>query len=154
MKTIDLGQAVSILANVGVIAGIVFLGIELRQNNELLEAESRFARSERAVGLLTLPISRELAAVLAKVSDGDDLDSTDQIQLRSYVRVVFRNFEANFDEIRLGNLDREAVRQAQRSIVRNEVGTTPIPWRDYWQGYKQRSTPEFVQWMEEFVFNE
>ena len=35
MKKIDLGQAVSILANVGVLAGILFLAVELRQNNEL-----------------------------------------------------------------------------------------------------------------------
>ena len=38
MKKIDLGQAIGILANVGVIAGIVFLGMELRQNNELVVA--------------------------------------------------------------------------------------------------------------------
>ncbi len=33
MKKIDLGQAVTILANVGVLAGIVFLGIEIRDTN-------------------------------------------------------------------------------------------------------------------------
>ena len=38
MKKIDLGQAIGILANVGVTAGIVFLGMELRQNNELVVA--------------------------------------------------------------------------------------------------------------------
>ena len=40
MKKLDLGQTVSILANLGVIAGIVFLGIEIRQNNYLLETQS------------------------------------------------------------------------------------------------------------------
>jgi len=38
LKKIDLGQAIGILANAGVIAGIVFLGMELRQNNELVVA--------------------------------------------------------------------------------------------------------------------
>ena len=33
MKKIDIGQALAILANVGVIAGIVFLGIEIRDSN-------------------------------------------------------------------------------------------------------------------------
>lgn len=32
MKKIDLGQTITILANVGVIAGIIFLGIEIRDN--------------------------------------------------------------------------------------------------------------------------
>ena len=154
MKKIDLGQTVSILANLGVIAGIVFLGIELQQNNELLEAESRSARNDRAIGLLSLPANRELAAVLAKLNDGDDLDSTDQVQLRSYAIVIFRNFEANFNEIQLGNLDGEAVLNTQRGIVRSVGGTAPIPWHDYWQSYRSRGTPEFVQWMEELVFND
>ena len=152
MKKIDLGQTITIFANLGVIAGIVFLGIELRQNNELLEAESRSARSERALGLLTLPTNRDLATVLAKLNDGDDLESTDQIQLRSYATVIFRNFQANFDEVLLGNLDEEALLQAHRSIVRNEAGVALIPWYEYWQSYRGRGTPEFVRWMEERVF--
>jgi len=34
MKKIDLGQTIAILANVGVIAGIVFLAIEIRESRE------------------------------------------------------------------------------------------------------------------------
>jgi hypothetical protein len=41
MKKIDLGQTVNTLANVGVIAGIVFLAMELQQNNELMAADTR-----------------------------------------------------------------------------------------------------------------
>ena len=36
MKKIDLGQAITILANVGVIAGIVFLAVELGQNTQAI----------------------------------------------------------------------------------------------------------------------
>jgi hypothetical protein len=38
LKKIDLGQAIGILPNAGVIAGIVFFGMELRQNCELVVA--------------------------------------------------------------------------------------------------------------------
>lgn len=153
MKKLDLGEAIGILANLGVIAGIVFLGIELRQNNELLAAESRSSRAERAIELLLLASNRDLAAVLAKLNDGADLDSTDQVQLRSYAISVFRGFEANFDEIQIGNLDEDSLLRAQRSVVRNEGGpAAPIPWHDYWLSYKGRSTPEFVQWMDRRVF--
>ena len=41
MKKLELGQTITILANVGVIAGIVFLAIEPRQNNELLGVQIR-----------------------------------------------------------------------------------------------------------------
>lgn len=47
MKTLDLGQKIGILANLGVIAGIVFLGYELRQNNENLLAQSRYTHASQ-----------------------------------------------------------------------------------------------------------
>ena len=56
MKKIDIGQTITILANVGVIAGIVFLAFELRQNNSLLAAQASFSRlsiaTERRARLL------------------------------------------------------------------------------------------------------
>jgi hypothetical protein len=41
MKKRNLSESLNLLANLGVIAGIVFLGVELRQNNELMEMEAR-----------------------------------------------------------------------------------------------------------------
>jgi hypothetical protein len=49
MNRIDLGQTIGILANLDVIAGIVFLAIEIQQNTESL-TESRnldFAQAEQ-----------------------------------------------------------------------------------------------------------
>ncbi|MDH4110097.1 MAG: hypothetical protein OEW35_17560 [Gammaproteobacteria bacterium] len=44
MKNIDLGQTLNTFANVGVIAGIIFLAYELNQNNEFLELEAKATR--------------------------------------------------------------------------------------------------------------
>jgi len=44
MRKIDLGQTISIMANVGVIAGIAFLAVEMRQNNDLLRTQASFNR--------------------------------------------------------------------------------------------------------------
>ena len=65
MKKIDLAQAVTILANVGVIAGIVFLGIELQQNNALLTADARRNRAAHVEdNFALLATDPELASVL------------------------------------------------------------------------------------------
>ena len=40
---LDIGQVIGIVANLGVIAGIVFLGVELRQNNRLSAAQARYS---------------------------------------------------------------------------------------------------------------
>jgi hypothetical protein len=41
MKKMELGQTITILANLSVIAGIVFLAYEIRQNSESLRAQTR-----------------------------------------------------------------------------------------------------------------
>ena len=38
MKRIDIGQAIAIAANAGVIVGIAFLAVEVSQNNDQLAA--------------------------------------------------------------------------------------------------------------------
>ena len=45
MKKIELAQVISILANIGVIAGIVFLGIELQQTQRGMQAQAYQARA-------------------------------------------------------------------------------------------------------------
>ena len=43
MKKIDFGQTVTLIANIGVIGGIMMLAYELQQNNKLMEAAARQA---------------------------------------------------------------------------------------------------------------
>jgi hypothetical protein len=42
MKKIDLGQTFQVLANVGVIIGLIFLTLEIRQNTSALIDESQW----------------------------------------------------------------------------------------------------------------
>jgi hypothetical protein len=41
MNRIYSNELITLTANIAVVAGIVFPGVELRQNNELLSSESR-----------------------------------------------------------------------------------------------------------------
>ena len=49
MKKIDLGQSISILANIGVIAGIAFLAVELSQNTRQLALELEWQVNDRMI---------------------------------------------------------------------------------------------------------
>jgi len=100
VKKLNVGQALAILANAGVIASIFFLALELRQNNELMDAERRFNRLSIATGSLTLlATSPELSKAVAKLDDVpvtvDDLDLTpgELTQARAYYSRVIRNQE-------------------------------------------------------------
>ena len=49
MKKIDLGQTITIFANIGVIAGIIFLGYELHQTQMAMQSQAFQARALDAI---------------------------------------------------------------------------------------------------------
>ena len=83
MKKIDLAQAVSILANVGVIIGIVFLVIEISQTNDQLASQARNTIFELRAGLERDVINNvgNIADVIAKSRRGEVLTDVEQSRL-------------------------------------------------------------------------
>ena len=147
MKKIDLGQTMSILANIGVIVGIVFLVIELRQNNSLMEAESRAAAfSHRLVSINKLTES-EIAQVLAKVAEGEELSIAEQLQLRGFHALVMESWEWTYEESQHGLAE---ISGTEIASVRRAFRTIP-GLVEYWDS-EQRSAPaEFRQWFDENI---
>ena len=145
MKKFDLGQAVSILANLGVIAGIVFLGVELRQNNELMDEQQRFNRLSISTGTNTLIAgNRDLAELRAKTAeDVSLLTSTDWIQMNAFEMRVLRNWEWTFRELPMSELPVNSWRR---------VSQRPT-WRVIWTDRNDEFDPDFVRWMAEEVLS-
>ena len=82
MKKIALGQTIGILANVGVIAGIVFLALELRQNTDLMRAQSRTEMSQTTGQLLTMDVNdRTYVETMYRGFRGEELDEIEKEQL-------------------------------------------------------------------------
>ena len=46
-----LNQWLTLLANIGVIAGIVFLGVEIRQNTEMIQSQTRDSITEKQIAV-------------------------------------------------------------------------------------------------------
>lgn len=100
MKKIDLGQVIQILANLGVIAGLILLAVELEQNNELMAAEARFNRlSVQAESTTILAENPDLAGFLLKANSGAELAPIEQARLDYYLRRVFGNMEWAYREL-------------------------------------------------------
>ena len=84
MKKIDVGQGVAILANLGVIAGILLLTLELRQNNELMSIQAQATavslRTEVWRPTLEQP---DIAPLLLKDQRGEELSGEEELRLRA-----------------------------------------------------------------------
>lgn len=140
-------------ANIGVLAGIFFLAYELRQNNDLLEAQARETKLERRTGFnLTIASTPDLARIAAKLNQNESLTPTELVQQEAYNRAVMASFEWQFNEYQRGRLSFDDLEIRSWRVGFHEAGSfRGMP--DTWAKWKRQATPEFVEFMEEHVVN-
>lgn len=99
MKKIDVGQMITIIANVGVIAGIVFLGIEIRQNSSIARA-SAFQENVRSLVDFRQNIaeSEDLARLWSHYLNGtsDELQGLDVMRQNSLIGNLVEIYQTAF----------------------------------------------------------
>ncbi len=148
MKKLDLGPTIQILANVGVLAGIILLAVELRQNNNLLGVELRANSTERILGTATTvlenPYLIELLGKAANELTPVERDTLVLLGIRS-----LSGFESSFREVELGLGDEDVLRRSLRAVWQRPHLNYGMPLA--WDTFKMRASPEFLSWMEENV---
>ena len=150
-------ETAEVLGVLGIIAGIVFLGFELRQNNDLLEADVRFNHKEARAGWhRNLATNPQLAEILAKAQDGESPTSAEEVQLVNLYMYVFTEWEWEVQEATLRErLD--VPLEGYRSAFRKVPGTNFYAYpgiRETWDASKTQFAPDFVEFMEQDVVNE
>ncbi len=144
MKNLDLGQTINTLANIGVIAGIIFLAIEVHQNNELMSAEARFNRLNLQTGSITLAVEHpDLAELVVRSRNDGDLTPAETFRLQSYWSRLFANMQWTYLEA-YDDLPLETWRRLLRGVF----------VQAHWENRKTEFNPEFVQFVDENVVNE
>ncbi len=145
MKKLDLGQTLGILANLGVIAGIIFLAFELRQNNQLLVAQTSFAQFNVVQQRRLLQIQE--SETLMKPEES----RTGAERLR--VNLIYNNtldsFIWQFREYEAGRLPDDFIDlRIWRDVWRSQSAL-----RDLYAEDQPRLDPEFIMFFEENVVN-
>ncbi len=152
MKKIDLGQTIGILANVGVIAGIVFLGFELRQNNSLLAAQASYTQFsvERERRTRTMENRANLTDIDNRARAGEELTLTERQQLQAHNRDTLDAWQWQFRENQAGRLETRFMNiEDWRALWGFNSGI-----REIYQQTLNRRDPDFIQFMEENVISE
>ena len=148
MKKIDLGQVTGILANIGVIAGIVFLALELQQNNELMESEARRNRSAFAEQVnLLMATDSVLGPLILKDSQGEPFTALESFRLKRFWFAGLTNLETaffDFDDVEL---------RAQVGRWRQFFGNNRA-LREVWTENAAILDAEFVAWINEDVISQ
>ncbi len=146
MKKIDLGQTVSIIANLGVIAGIVFLAIELSQNTDAMRSQTVQALQSEY---------REIFDFSPNVAEAAMKATADRTPIDRYLRNalffrLMRIYENQWYQFSRGYLDEQlfvAYQQHLRITLSDET---------FWQTWELRKAqgffhPDFVAYVEAFI---
>ena len=138
----------TLAANFGVIAGILFLAIELRQNNELLTVQASYARfnieRERRSRIIE---DGEFADLIVRERQGDELSPTESMRLRLHWYDVVDSWEWQFRENRAGRLKDGLINIADWRV---QWVVFPMVQTRYKETISRRDS-DFVQFMNENV---
>lgn len=138
------------LANLGVIAGIIFLALELRQNNELMEVEARQAQNDRIQEyLMQLYSVPGLADLHVKFENGESLTEAEELQLYARKLRLLRGFEAQHRESIQGAAESVNVENWIENFYEGSRGSPSL--FDVWEEAKPALRENFIQFFEENV---
>lgn len=147
MKKIDLGQTITIVANLGVIAGIILLAFELQQNNDLLEAQARASRAQVRIDAYDIGASNsDLVRTGIKEQNGETLTEYDRAILQSAARAMLTRWQYAYGEWQAGLLGDDDVPVEDWKRAFNGGLSAQQVWQE--QGSFQG---DFVRWMNENV---
>ena len=159
MDNDKLARWLSILANFSVLAGIIFLAVEISQNNDLLESEARNSRAQNRIdGNYQIISSPLLISALAKGNPGtdsltpgtDSLTDEEEVAFRRFVITNFISWQLAYEDYQAGFLNIEDLPlQGWRSYMQNDI------YKLVWNGFVQQNLRrDFIDWFSDSILEE
>ena len=130
MKISAINEGVSLIANIGVIASIVFLGLEMQQNTAMMQSQTRNSIVENQMSLYERGIDHPvLADVRDRISSGEtlyvDVTGGQSFQYTLYVSSQLRMWENEYYQYQVGLFDTDEF--AARTITwRRQIATAGV----------------------------
>ena len=118
MNTDRLNRWLTLLANLGVLAGIILLLVELNQNQEIARAQ---IRNEIYQGLSeSTMVGGDYARVLARADAGEELDPVEVLLLSGFSEQLHRYWENANYQYEMGMYD-ESEYSAHKNTIRSAM---------------------------------
>ena len=148
---LDIGQFVAIAANLGVIVGIVFLVVEIRQNNRHLAAQARYTlrqyRSDIADSLM-LPHVLDATHRWAR---GEKLSDEERSTGLMVAIKMIELWEWQYGEYAAGMLHKDELPVGAWRLWFHGEGPFPVPVQEIYKLRKSVLNTDFVKFFEENV---
>ena len=136
-----------VLAAVSIVASLLFVGFEIRQNTQASASTAIQAAAALQVDVyLTMLEDEELLSLVARVIDGgrmSDFDARENFRLRVLVSIALKVTESRYRQASLGVIPEEEWFGANNSLYQSDY------MRDVWPTVKLTQAPDFVEFVED-----
>ena len=144
MKKMDLGQTLSIIANIGVVAGIAFLVIELQQNTRSLEMNGYQELIGQINTYATLLLERPELSEAARSAPAELSKELAQ-QVSSMYYLITRQGDLAFYQYQRGILTEERLESTLGPLLDRICYPS---YRDFWEGANHNFVADYRHYID------
>ena len=150
MKLSTINEWLSLIANLGVIAGIIFLAFELQQNSRMMQAQTRNELARGVSDLLaTWYANPEVVDAIVKSNRREELTDEERFIHVTRSEASFRYWENVHYQYRQGMYD-EVEFSTHLETMRRVIAGNPS-FVDYWCDSRGMYSPPFAAEIDNFV---
>ena len=152
MKISAINEGVSLIANIGVIGSIIFLGLEMQQNTAMMQSQTRnsivenqLSFYERVIDSIEFAeVATEFRADVAAYPEGTAQD----FQYRLFAISQLRMWENEFYQYQLGLFDADEF-QARTNTWRRQIIAANLI--GFWRRGEDSYAPDFRNYLNEMI---
>ena len=144
---------VQMVAAFGVVVSVIYLGIQIHQQNEITKAQFGHSLTHRMYErYFNTSKDKEFSNFLSKDWAAGELDNADKWRVAVYVNAFLVDIFDTYEKVEKGFVDETHLKMRMHML---KLGTMKAPiaqstWK-YWRGIKSK---EFVEWFETEIYGD
>ena len=144
---------VQMVAAFGVVVSVIYLGIQIHQQNEITKAQFGHSLTHRMYErYFNTSRDKEFSNFLSKDWAAGELDNSDKWRVAVYVNALLVDIFDTYEKVEKGFVDETHLKMRMHML---KLGTMKAPiaqstWK-YWKGIKSK---EFVEWFETEIYGD
>jgi len=147
MEFNKLNSWLTLMANIGVIAGIIFLAVEISQNSDMIRAQTRTQMAEEVTELLSVNMSdQDYAAVLMKGNSLEELSDVERYQYYRHRSAWLQYWNNMAYQNQMGLYDEHEF-DLQMSTIRSDMDTFP-GLKVHWCANRSKASARLIEALE------
>ena len=140
-----------IIGVVVIVATLIYLAVQTRQNNQLLEAQARSELISQRSAMVDTALQPHVLEALQNYSSNSNTTAAERSTALLYALKLIELWEWQYSEHVAGTLSLKELPLAAWRIYFRGEGPAPVPVAEVWQTRRNALQPDFVRFIEENV---